>query len=113
MMRFGRSGWMSDIWGEPQTRGFMWGVGAAMAGYFLWPAVKEAVRPATKGVVRGAMTAGDRFRYAMSGAKERIEDVIAEAQFERMRDAVGDKVDQVAEGVVEAVTPAGNGRADH
>lgn len=113
MMRFGRSGWSKDIWGQPQTRGFIWGAGTAMAAYFLWPAVKEAVRPATKGVVRGAMTAGDRFRYAMSGAKERLEDVIAEAQFERLRDAVGEKAEHVAESVVEAITPAGNDRKDH
>lgn len=92
-MRLGRPGWMTDMWGEPQTRGFLWGVGTAMAAYFVWPAVREAVRPATKGVVRGAMAAGDRFRYAMSGAREGLEDVIAEAQFERMKDAIGDKAE--------------------
>ena len=94
-----------DMWGRPQTRGFLWGVGAAMAGYFLWPAIKEAVRPATKGVVRGAMVAGEKFRYAMGNAREGIEDVVAEAQFERMRDAVGNRVEEAAERVVDVFHP--------
>lgn len=87
-MRFGRARWMGDMWGEPQTRGFLWGAGTALAAYFLWPAVREAVRPATRGVIRGAMVAGDRFRYAMATAREGLEDVVAEAQFDRMRDVM-------------------------
>ncbi|HEY3366985.1 MAG TPA: hypothetical protein VGK74_18185 [Symbiobacteriaceae bacterium] len=77
-----------------------------MTAYFLWPAVKEAVRPATKGMVRGAMVAGDRFRYAMSGAKEGLEDLVAEAQFERARDHVGSGIKEAAEGVVEGAVEA-------
>lgn len=104
-MLFRRPDFMREMVGQPQSRGFMWGVGTAVAAYFLWPAVREVVRPATRGVIRGAMVAGDRFRYAMSNAREGIEDVVAEAQFERMREAVGAQAEHAAESAVSAVHP--------
>lgn len=88
-MRRGKSGWMGEILGESYNRGFVWGIGAAVAAYFLWPAVQGAFRPAAKNVIRGTMAAGDRFRDTAVRAKEALEDVIAEAQFERVRDVVG------------------------
>lgn len=99
-MRFGRTRWMREMFGEPQTRGFLWGAGAALAAYFLWPAVREAVRPCAKGVIRGAMVAGDRFRYALATAREGVEDVIAEAQFERLRGAAAPEAADGAPGEV-------------
>lgn len=104
-MRLGRMGLSADWMGQPQTRGFLWGAGTAMAAYFLWPAMREAVRPATKGVVRGAMAAGDRFRYAFSGARESLEDIVAEAQFDRMRDVVGDTVESAGETLADTIRP--------
>lgn len=100
-MLFRSPNWMREMTGQPQTRGFVWGVGTAVAAYFLWPAVREVVRPATRGVVRGAMVAGDRFRYAMANAREGIEDVVAEAQFDRMREAVGAQAEHAAEAAVD------------
>lgn len=96
---------MRDVLQEPKSRGFLWGAGAAAAAYVLWPAVREAVRPCAKGMVRGAMVAGDRFRYAMAGAREGLEDVIAEAQFERMRDVAGPEEGAPAEPDPDATAP--------
>jgi hypothetical protein len=105
VFRLPKSGWSRDLLGQPQARGFMWGAGTAMAAYFIWPAVKEAIRPATKGVVRGAMAAGDRFRSAMAGAREGVEDLVAEAQFERMRDGFADQVEDSGHAIAEAIRP--------
>ena len=87
-MRIGRSGWMADVISEPKGRGFLWGAATVTAAYFLWPTVQGVFRPTAKSMVRGTLAAGDRFRYTVSRAKEALEDVIAEAQFERARDAV-------------------------
>lgn len=84
-MQFGRWNW--DTLSNPQARGFVWGAGTAMAAYYFWPSVTRVVRPVTKGAIRGAMVAGDRFRYAMARTREGLEDIFAEAQFDRMRDA--------------------------
>lgn len=84
-----RSGWLGDVLGETQNRGFLWGLGTAAAAYYLWPTVQGVFRPAAKNVIRGTMAAGERFRYTMTRAKEALEDVMAEAQFERMRDVAG------------------------
>lgn len=78
---------LQDMFRETQTRGFLWGVGTTMAVMYFWPGIRGVARPAAKGVVRGAMAAGDRFRYAMATAREGVEDLVAEAQFERMRSA--------------------------
>lgn len=112
MFRIG-SGWSGEMLEQPQTRGFLWGVGTAMAAYFLWPAMKEAVRPATKGVVRGAMAAGDRFRYAMANAREGLEDIMAEAQFERMRDAMEEQVADADDPLVDPLPPTKSDPREH
>lgn len=106
VFQFGRSaGMLRETLGRPQTRGFLWGVGATMAAYFVLPAVREVIRPAAKGVVRGAMVAGDRFRYAVSGAREGLEDIVAEAQFDRMRDTADPLANESVETVSQALTP--------
>jgi hypothetical protein len=104
-MRFGRPGFLRETLRSPQTRGFIWGFGAATAAYFLLPAIKEAVRPTAKGVVRGAMVAGDRFRSAMAGAREGLEDIVAEAQYDRMRGMAEPDLDASVDTVTQAIQP--------
>lgn len=76
-MRFGR--W-NELMSGPQARGFMWGVGAAMAASFLVPAVRKAVFPAPRAVTRGSVVAGERYAHALANAREGVVDVVDEGQ---------------------------------
>lgn len=71
------SGWMRDLTSQPKTRGFLWGVGAAVTAYFVWPAFREAVRPSRQ---TSAMMAGEQFRDAYGSARGSVDDLMAEAQ---------------------------------
>ncbi|MHB9144529.1 MAG: hypothetical protein ACYC5Y_04250 [Symbiobacteriia bacterium] len=70
-----------------EAMSFGLGVGTAALGLLLWPVIKKASRPVAKSLVAGAMAAGDRAKSAMAELKEGLEDVVAEAQYERMQES--------------------------
>ena len=84
-----------------EAKGFGLGVGAAVLGFLFWPVIKRSARPVTKVVVAGAMAVGDRARTAVAELKEGLEDVVAEAQFERMKESMepGETGTEIAEQV--------------
>ena len=79
---------LSNLLQSREAKGFGLGVGAAVLGFLFWPVIKRSARPVTKVVVAGAMAAGDRVRTAVAELKEGLEDVVAEAQFERMKESM-------------------------
>ncbi|MHB8171655.1 MAG: hypothetical protein ACYDG6_08945 [Thermincolia bacterium] len=64
-----------------KAQGFALGFGAAALVLFLTPKVKEAVRPAAVGAVRGVMAVARGTQKALGRAKEEFEDVVAEARY--------------------------------
>ena len=79
---------LRQMLGSPGARNFGLGVGAAVLGYLLWPMARQAVRPVVKGAVKGALLLGDRVQELTARAREEMEDLVAEAQFERVRDGM-------------------------
>lgn len=87
-MPFGSKG-LRQLLDSPGARNFGLGVGAAMLGYLLWPVARRAVRPVFKGAIKGALLLGDRVQELAARAREGLEDLVAEAQFERVREGMG------------------------
>lgn len=72
-----------------QLQGFIWGVGAAALLLMVLPTAKQALRPFAVTTVKGGMDLVDRFKGLFGEAGEGLQDLIAEAQLERFKEAAG------------------------
>ncbi|MBC8081011.1 MAG: DUF5132 domain-containing protein [Gorillibacterium sp.] len=70
------------------TEKFIVGTTLAFASTTLWPIIKESFKPLAETGMQSAAVLTTRIQYALHLAKEEIEDIVAEAQFERMRKMV-------------------------
>lgn len=70
---------------ERNTDRLIVGTALAFAASTLWPIVKTTLKPLTETGVQGASFLTDRIQYAVQIARDEMEDIVAEAQFERMR----------------------------
>lgn len=61
------------------------GAGIAILGMMLYPTVKEKVRPLVTKAVEGVLGMADQAQHALSSMKEDFEDIVSEAQFERLK----------------------------
>ncbi|BCG58302.1 DUF5132 domain-containing protein [Paenibacillus sp. URB8-2] len=61
------------------------GTALAFAASTLWPIVKNTLKPLAETGTQGATGLTGRIQYALQIARDEIEDIVAEAQFERMR----------------------------
>lgn len=61
------------------------GTALAFAASALWPIVKNTLKPLAAAGTTGAAGLTDRVQYAVQVARDEIEDIVAEAQFERMK----------------------------
>ena len=62
-------------------------VGAALAyaASTLWPIMKNTLQPLAENGIQGASSLTNRIQYGLQIARDEIEDIVAEAQFERMK----------------------------
>lgn len=101
---------------SPQTKSFAYGVGVGMLAMVLFPQLKDSLKPVAAGAVKGATSIADKIQEVFNGAKESLEDIVAEAKFENMKksldhevkkssaeEAVEDVAEKVVEGVAEDV----------
>jgi hypothetical protein len=58
-----------------------------LAAPFIFPAMRRAVRPAAKGLIKGALSLGESIKDGASGAREHLGDLLAEVKAEREADA--------------------------
>lgn len=93
----GRRGYVHPIWGHPEDtgRGFLLGIGVALLGYAFWPAVSNVLRPMELNAVQGAFNLTEQARSFVMRAKEHLEDIVAEAQFQNLQQDIGSDVDGV------------------
>lgn len=66
----------------------MTGIGLALAASVLLPVVKAVARPMLAAGMQGAVTVGNQVRSGVSYIREEVEDLLAEAQFERMKNQI-------------------------
>ncbi|MDT3424979.1 hypothetical protein J2Z22_000492 [Paenibacillus forsythiae] len=70
---------------EKNTEKLVVGTALAFAASTLWPIVKNTLKPLAATGVQGATGLTGRIQYVLQVARDEIEDIVAEAQFERMR----------------------------
>jgi len=70
---------------ERNTEKLIVGAALAFAASTLWPIVKNTLKPLAETGMNGAASLTDRIQYALQVARDEVEDIVAEAQFERMR----------------------------
>jgi hypothetical protein len=79
-----------------------WLVGAALAAAAstLLPIARQTLRPLAVSGIQGALGLADRAKSIVRVMKEEVEDIVAEAQFERMKKQMDQEIyDTQAEGL--------------
>lgn len=69
-------------------RSFFWGIGAALLAGTVLPTMLGVMRPIAKKAVSGVMDISDRAQGLVEQAKGEIEDIVAEAKFNRFKDSI-------------------------
>ncbi|MEA4925512.1 MAG: hypothetical protein VB084_09400 [Syntrophomonadaceae bacterium] len=85
-------GKLGDWLASPEGRSFKYGVMAAGLALILWPTARKSLQPLFKGLVRESMEAAENIQSFFSGLTEDLQDVIAEAQFERSKDLLDQQI---------------------
>lgn len=67
-------------------------LGALVVGSLLLPGVREKIRPLAVKTVQGIMDLSEQVQGLFSGMKEDIEDLVSEAQFEKLRQSIDDAI---------------------
>lgn len=89
-------------------RGVLWGAGLTALALLLLPQARRAFRPLAVAAARCAMDLVDGVREAVSGAQEGLEDIVAEAQFQRLQAAVEAAGPAAAAGAAAGVAGGGS-----
>jgi len=67
-----------------------------MVAPYVFPALRRAVRPAAKGIIKGALNLSESVKEGAAGAREQLSDLMAEVRAEREQDAASSSPDQSA-----------------
>jgi hypothetical protein len=73
---------------SPQTKSFAYGLGVGILVSALFPQLKDGLKPAAAGTVKGVMNIAEKVQEMVSGVREGIEDIVAEARFENLKDSL-------------------------
>ena len=68
---------------------------AALVGAVLVPSVRETLRPLALKTVQGVMELGEQAQGLFSGVKEDLEDLVAEAQFDKFKQSIETSFDEL------------------
>ncbi|AKG33946.1 hypothetical protein [Paenibacillus durus] len=79
---------------EKNTDRFIVGTALAFAASTLWPIVKNTLKPLAETGTQGAAGLTGRIQYALQIARDEMEDIVAEAQFERMRKRLDQEISE-------------------
>lgn len=74
------------------TQGLILGAGVALLGIWLWPTVRRNYRQAGQVLGVGLSLSLAETKRLMAVVKEEIEDIMVDAQFERMKRAIDKQV---------------------
>lgn len=78
---------LGQLMSSEQLQGFLWGMGAATLLIMLMPTAKEKLRPLAVSTMKGALDLADQVKALFGGAGEDLQDLLAEVQFERLKEA--------------------------
>lgn len=90
---------LGGLLSSEQLRGFVLGLGVATLLLMVLPTAKKSLRPFALIAVKGALDLADQVKALVGEAGEGLQDLIAEAQFERLQKAAGPEGASQKEGV--------------
>lgn len=70
------------------VEGIVTGVGLALAASVLVPAARRIAKPLAIAGMQGAVVLRDQVKSGVTYLKEEMEDIVAEAQFERLKNSI-------------------------
>ena len=73
---------------------FLLGAATAFIGLSLHPSTSHRTRPILVKAVRSVLTLSDSAKGVMASAREKVEDIVAEAQFQNMQAQVETEINQ-------------------
>ncbi|GMB02235.1 hypothetical protein [Pelosinus sp. IPA-1] len=79
---------MSHRLKNPSNKNFVYGVGVALLGALLFPTLKESLHPVAMKAMQGVKDLSDQAQGLLSGVREDIEDLVAEAEFEKLKSSI-------------------------
>lgn len=101
---------------SPETKSFAYGVGVGVLATIMFPQIKDNLKPVAAVAAKGAVGIADKFQEMISGMREGIEDIVAEAKWENLKKTLDNEIlkdpavetvkhmaEKVAEGVAEDV----------
>lgn len=80
---------LAGLLSQEQLQGFLWGAGVAALIMLLLPQAKQTLRPLAVATVKSGLDLVDQLKGLVGEAGEGLSDLVAEAQFERMKEAAG------------------------
>ena len=83
-----------DWLATPEGRGFKYGAMAAALAMILWPTAQKSMQPLLKWLVQEGMEVTENVQGFFSGMTEDLQDIFAEAQFERGKDLLHKEIAQ-------------------
>jgi len=86
---------MSHRLQSPSNKNFAYGVGVALVGAMLFPTLKESLHPVVMKVMQGVKDLSEQAQGLLGGVKEDIEDLVAEAEFEKLKSSIDSAVSEV------------------
>lgn len=80
---------VSELFTGIDRRSFGLGAGASLLGLLLVPSLSKSLKPMIRKVMEEAMDVTDRAQGVFAKAKEEFEDIVAEANFNKMKESLG------------------------
>jgi len=88
-----------ELMNSREGRGFKWGLSTAILALVFLPSVAKSLKPVTKWALKETMEVSERVQGIISNLKEDVEDILAEAQFERSKNMIDDEIRNEGESV--------------
>jgi len=79
---------MSHRLKSPSNKNFVYGIGVAVLGALLFPTLKESLHPIAMKAMQGVRDLSEQAQGVLSGVREDIEDLVAEAEFEKLKSSI-------------------------
>jgi hypothetical protein len=89
----------SELMNSREGRGFKWGLSTAILTLVFLPSVAKSLKPVTKWALKETMEVSERVQGIISNLKEDVEDILAEAQFERSKNTIDDEIRNEGESI--------------
>ena len=80
---------------SPSTKSFAYGIGVALLGALLFPTLKDSLHPVAMKAMQGIKDLSEQAQGLLGSVREDMEDLVAEAEFERLKSSIDSEVGDV------------------